>query len=210
MKPQLIGTLALAGLASAACASHSAATPQRTVTVTVTPSAQPVTAEASTASTTATGPASIAPASTAPATPPGCLTRYLNGSPGPTQGTLGSVYVVIRFKNLDNVPCTLYGFPGVATATGRPVTDAGQPSAENQSTARELVTLQPGGYAYTTLEIADAGNYPAARCRPEKTSWLAVIPPNQTIPLFFPFSSVTCRGAVRLMSVTAVRPGDGG
>ena len=38
--------------------------------------------------------------------------------------------------------------------SGTPVTDIGQPSTENPSTARELVTLQPGGYANATLQIA--------------------------------------------------------
>ncbi len=65
----------------------------------------------------------------------GCLTRYLNGSVGLTQGTAGAVEIVIVFKNLNNVPCTLYGFPGVAQAAGTPVTDIGQPSTENPSTS---------------------------------------------------------------------------
>jgi hypothetical protein len=140
----------------------------------------------------------------------GCLSRYLHGATGLTQGAAGSSYVVITFKNLDNVPCTLYGFPGVALAAGTPVTDVGQPSTENMTTARELVTLKPGGYANATLRIVDAGNFPPSACTQVKTTWLAVIPPNQTIPLFIPWQSVACKGTAKLLSVTAVRPGNGG
>ena len=62
------------------------------------------------------GPAG-SPAATAPAAPPAppppapCLPRYLSASVGAGQGTPGSSYVVIDFKNLNNYPCTLYGYP---------------------------------------------------------------------------------------------------
>jgi hypothetical protein len=192
--------LAVAGLLIAACGSGTPGA-ANTVTVTVTPSAP------STSASTGTSPR-ITPAPSA--TTSSCLTRYLNGSTGLTQGTAGSVYVVIRFKNLDNVPCTLYGFPGVALAAGTPVTDVGQPSAESPTTTRELVTLQPGGYANSTLQIVDAGNYPPSECKPAKTTWLEVIPPNQTVPLNIPYSSQGCKGSQKLLTVTAVRPGNGG
>jgi Protein of unknown function (DUF4232) len=140
----------------------------------------------------------------------GCLSRYLHGATGLSQGTAGSIYVVVTFKNLDNVACTLYGFPGVALATGAPVTDVGQPSTEDMTTARELVTLQPGGFANATLRVVDAGNFPPSVCTQVNTTWLAVIPPNQRIPLYIPFKSVACKGSAKLLSVTAVRPGNGG
>jgi Protein of unknown function (DUF4232) len=189
--------LAAAGLAVAACGSGTpAARPTRTITVTASPSTQG-----------ASPPAASQPAGAAAAA---CLTRYLNGSIGLTQGTAGSVQVTIVFKNLDNVPCTLYGFPGVAQAAGSPVTDIGQPSSENATTARELVTLSPGGFAYATLQVADAGNFPASACTQVKADWLAVIPPNQTVPLYIPYSSTACQGSADLLTVTAVRPGNGG
>jgi hypothetical protein len=151
------------------------------------------------------------PSSSAHTAAAGCLTRYLNGSVGLSQGAAGSTYIAIVFKNLNNVPCTLYGFPGVAQAAGTPVTDIGHPSIEDPSSARELVTLQPGGYANATLRIVQALNYPTATCRPVSAQWLAVIPPNQTVPLYIHYGSTACkRLIVHLLSVTAVRPGNGG
>jgi len=193
--------LAASGLALAACGGGAPASrPTKTVTVTASPSASATTAPAS-----ATTPASQPPAAAA-----GCLTRYLNGSIGLSQGTAGAVQVAIVFKNLDNVPCTLYGFPGVALAAGTPVTDVGQPSSENPSTARELVTLAPGGYANATLQVEDAANFPASTCMPVPTTWMEVIPPNQSVPLNIPYNSTACKGSTKLLTVTAVRPGNGG
>jgi hypothetical protein len=208
MKPLMIASLAAVGLATAACGSNSAATPGQTITVTATPSSTQPTAGPTTQPAVATS--SSPPSSGQPAAASGCLSRYLYGSTGPSQGTAGSIYVVIKFKNLNNVPCTLYGFPGVALAAGKPVTDIGQPSTESTSSKRVLVTLRPGRYASATLQIVDAGNFPASACKPKKATWLAVIPPNQTVPLYIPWPSTACAANVKLLTVTAVRPGTGG
>jgi hypothetical protein len=193
--------LAASGVALAACGGGTpAARPTHTVTVTASPSPSVTTAPAT----------SPTPASQPAAAAPGCLTRYLNGSLGLSQGTAGAIQIAIVFKNLNNVPCTLYGFPGVSLAAGTPVTDVGQPSSENPSTARELVTLAPGGYANATLQVEDAGNFPAASCQPVATTWLEVIPPNQTVPLNIPYNTTGCTGSTKLLTVTAVRPGNGG
>jgi hypothetical protein len=200
-RPFLAATLAAAGLAVAGCGGGTpAARPTKTITVTASPSTPAASAPAT------SQPASAPAAGAAPA----CLTRYLNGSIGLSQGTAGSVQVAIVFKNLDNVPCTLYGFPGVALAAGTPVTDVGQPSSESPATTRELVTLAPGGFANATLQVADAGNFPASACTQVATDWLEVIPPNQTVPLNIPYNSTGCQGSAKLLTVTAVRPGNGG
>jgi len=197
-RPFLAATMIAVGVAIAGCGGGTpAARPTRTITVTASP-----TTSAPAASQPATSPPAAAAA--------GCLTRYLNGSIGLTQGTAGSVMVNIVFKNLDNEPCTLYGFPGVSLAAGTPVTDVGQPSSEDSATARELVTLAPGGFAFATLQVADAGNFPASTCTQQNTDWLAVIPPNQTVPLYIPYNSTACQGSADQLTVTAVRPGNGG
>jgi hypothetical protein len=198
-QPFLAATLATAGLAVAACGGGTpVARPTKTITVTASPTTPAASAQASTQ-----------PAASAAGAAAACLTRYLNGSVGGTQGTAGSIVVTIVFKNLDNVSCTLYGFPGVALAAGTPVTDVGQPSTESPTTARELVTLAPGGFAYATLQVAEAGNFPPSACTQVATDWLAVIPPNQTVPLYISYSSTGCQGSASLLTVTAVRPGNG-
>ena len=206
MKSLLLATLATVGLAISGCSAGAGANaqPAKTVTVTSAPS-QPSSAGAS-------SPASTLPAvSPPPAEPAGCLSRYLNASVGLSQGTAGAVDMAIVFKNTGADACTLYGYPGVAQAAGMPVTDIGQPSTENPATTRILVTLQPGGFANATLQIADAANYPASRCDPTPATWLAVIPPNQTLPVNIHYDSTACRSRkVKLLTVTTVQPGNGG
>jgi hypothetical protein len=207
LKPFVVVALATAGLATCACGSSGGAA-QPTNTVTVTASTSPAASSATPAGSTTQPAAGTSSGATAAA---GCLTRYLNGSVGLSQGAAGSTYIAVVFKNLNNVPCTLYGYPGVAQAAGTPVTDVGNPSTEDPSTPRELVTLQPGGYANATLRIVEGLNYPTSTCKPVSAQWLAVIPPNQYVPLYIHYSSTACKGlTVKLLSVTAVRPGNGG
>ena len=198
--------LALIGFVTAACGT-SAPAPRQTITVTTTPSANNTQSPAAQGGTPTTSPGQSSGTGTAAA---GCLSRYLYGSTGLSQGTAGSVYVNIVFKNLNNVPCTLYGFPGVALAAGTPVTDIGQPSVESPGSSRKLITLPPGGHAFATLQIADAGNFPPSVCQPKASTWLEVIPPNQQIALNIPFKSTACQGKSKLLTVTAVRRGTGG
>jgi hypothetical protein len=207
--PLAAAGLGVAGLAVTACGSSSppASSPSSPSSPSAVSTSSSISGQPSPSSSTST---SGTPTPTPTAQAAGCLSRYLHGATGLSQGTAGSIYVVITFKNLDNVACTLYGFPGVALAAGTPVTDIGQPSTEDMSTARELVTLQPGGYANATLRVVDAGNFPPSVCTQVDTTWLAVIPPNQRIPLYIPFKSMACKGSAKLLSVTAVRPGNGG
>jgi hypothetical protein len=205
--------LAAIALVTCACAAQSgSAAPHATVTArpahVVTggpsgpsgPSAAPATAVAAPAST---------PAAPAAAPPAPCLTRYLGANVGISQGAAGSTYVVLVFKNLNNYPCTLYGYPGVALDAGVPVTPVGLASAEDPATPRELVTLGPHGTASALLRIEHAGDYPPAVCNPVATQWLQVIPPNQSVPIYLGYTSQTCAKPVQILTVDAVRPGSG-
>jgi hypothetical protein len=144
----------------------------------------------------------------APAAP--CLSRYLGAKPGISQGAMGSSYVAIVFKNLNNVPCTLYGYPGISLAGGKPVTQIGLAATENPATPRKLVTLAPGGVANALLRIVTAGDYPAAKCGPVTAHWLQIFPPNQTVPIYLYYTAPACTKPVPLLTVDTVRAGSGG
>lgn len=144
-----------------------------------------------------------------------CSVRYLNGTVGSSQGTAGSVYVNIVFKNLNNQPCTLYGFPGVSFGKGGPgtgvtLTQVGAPADKNPTVAKKLITLQPGGYAYAILQVGDAGNWPSTTCDPTPTTYLMVYPPNTTNQLYIPYKSTACAAmGVVTLHVEAVEAGTG-
>jgi hypothetical protein len=217
MKSLLIAALAATGLATCACGSlGGAAAPQVTGPA---PAAHTVTVHhrhhhhhSTTVTAAGQGPAA-GPAATAPAAPPPpapCLSRYLGASAGIGQGTPGSSYVVIDFKNLNNYPCTLYGYPGISLASGKPVTQIGQAATENPATPRQLVTLPPGGVANALLRIVHAAGYPAAKCAPVTAHWLQIFPPNQTVPIYLHYTSTACAKPVKLLTVNVVVPGSGG
>jgi hypothetical protein len=159
----------------------------------------------SAASSGGTTPASSQNTAAAP-----CLSRYLGAKAGISQGGLGSDYVAIVFKNLNNVPCTLYGYPGISLAGGKPVTQIGAAATENPATPRKLVTLAPGGAASALLRIEAAGSYPAARCGPVTAHWLQIFPPNQTVPIYLYYTAPACTKPVPLLTVNTVAPGSGG
>jgi hypothetical protein len=145
-----------------------------------------------------------------------CSVRYLDGTVGSSQGTAGSVYLDIVFKNLDNHPCTLYGFPGVSFGKGGPgtgstLTQVGAPADKSPAVAKQLITLQPHGFAYAVLQVGDAGNYPSSTCDPTPTTYLMVYPPNTTNQLYIAYKSTACASAgVVTLHVEAVQAGTGG
>jgi hypothetical protein len=202
----VLAALALAATAALVTACGSSAPSAAAPAVTVTSTA-PAGAPTSPAAGASTAPAASASSA---GTPPGCLTRYLHGAIEDSNGGAGSIYSEIVFKNLDNVSCTMYGYPGVATSKGLPIKLVGATAAEDSSSSRQLVTLPPHGYAHAQLRVTEAANYPAGKCHQVTVHWLQVIPPNQVAGLYVPYKTQTCLDtSTRTMSVGAVRPGRG-
>ena len=193
MKTALISALAAIAALTAACSSQAAAAHQAAAAVTA--SSQPGIAQVDAMA------ANSAPAHATPA----CLTRYLSVTPGLSQGTPGSTYQVLVFRNLNNHACTLYGYPGVSLGGGTPVHQIGLAAAENPATPRKLVRLAAHGHAYALLQIVHAGSYPPAACHPATAHWLIVYPPNQTVPVYVWYKVQTCAKKYRTMTVSAVR-----
>jgi hypothetical protein len=130
---------------------------------------------------------------------------------GLSQGAAGSIYQVIKFTNLNNAPCTLYGYPGVSLANGTPVTQVGAAADRDHTSAPTLVTLAPHGVASVTLRIVQAGNFPTATCQPVATTWLQIFPPNQYGALYVPYKSTGCSdSATHILTVSVVKSGSGG
>lgn len=146
-----------------------------------------VTVDPSVTPTTPTTPASPV-TSAAPGAPP-CPTRYLSAKIGHSGAAAGSVYTDIEFTNISNTTCTLYGYPGVVLAGGSPVSPIGQSAAEDPGTPRRLVTLAPGAVASAT--------------------YLQIIPPNQTTPIFLPYQATACATRINILTIDVTKPGPG-
>ena len=211
---------AVAVLAGCSAASSSTTGPGGSATGTATPSASATvtpTASANVPSATpppaTTAPASPSPSTAAPsgaAGPPACPSSGLRVSLGSASGAAGSVYRYIEFKNVSATSCTLYGIPGVSLLGGSPARQIGAAATRAPNSRPSLVALAPGGTASALLRVTDAGNYPAATCRPLASAELRVYPPNQTVPQTVPYATTGCAAAsVKLLQVNAVQPGTG-
>ncbi len=134
------------------------------------------------------------------AVPPPCATASLvvwldtNGS-----GAAGSVYYRLELTNLAAHACSLRGYPAVSAVdlAGRPL---GSAATRNPAHAARRVTLARGATATAVLQVAQAANFPAPRCRPATAAGLRVSPPGQAdariVP--FPFPACSRRGPVYL------------
>jgi hypothetical protein len=219
VKSLLVAAFAAAtvGLLSCACSGPgSGAAPRATVTTrpAVAASQQPSPPAGSAPGSPAGSPAAgsrvasqASPQASSQSDVPGCLSRYLGTKIVPSGDSLNSVYVNIDFTNLGNVPCTLYGYPGVSLGGGVPVTQIGLPSTENLATPRQLVTLRPGGIAYAQLQIVQAATYRPSACQPMPADYLDIIPPNQTAAIPTYYTTTACARPVHLLTADAVQPG---
>ena len=198
--------LTCAAALAAGCGSNGspAATPTKTITVKATPAA-PASPAAATPGTPAAGSASP---TTAAAT--ACPTRSLGLKLGLAQGAAGSTFQVIDFTNISNATCTMYGYPGVSLAGGKPVKQIGLAAGESHATPRTLVTLAPGAVANAVLQIAHAVNFPVATCHPANAGYLQIYPPNQTTPAYLHYSAQTCAKPIHVLSISVVQAGSGG
>jgi hypothetical protein len=200
-----------AGLLAACSSSAGSASPGSTVTVTTTPSAQAATPSAGSGG--GAGGSSSAPASGgAEGGPPSCATSALQVSLGQGNGAAGSSIVPIQFNNQSSSACTMFGFPGVSFVTGTGGAQIGASAGEDKSAARTAITLAPGAVAHALLQVVDAQNFPAARCKLVKAHWLKIYPPGQRAPLYLKFTSSTCAStstSVRVLNVQTVQSGNG-
>jgi hypothetical protein len=195
--------LLLTGLLAGCGSGSPAAAPAKTVTVT--PSAPGSPASPSTAATPSTG-----TTTTGGSAPAACPTRSLSVTAGLSQGAAGSIYQVVEFSNISDVTCTLYGFPGVSLAGGRPVKQIGLAAAEDHSSARILITLAPGAVANSLLRIVQAANFPPSRCHLVNADYLQIYPPNQTTPVYLKYKAAACAKPVQVLTVSVMKPGSGG
>jgi hypothetical protein len=196
---------ALAGAVALLAACGSQPSPQSgTVTKTVTATTTP----------RATAPSSAAPSPSvsSPSGPPACTTSDLHLALGQGNGAAGSVYLPIEFTNSSGAACSLFGYPGVSFVTGIGGSQIGASANQSAATPRKLITLAPGATAHALLQVANAQNFPPAKCKLVTAHWLKVFPPGQTAAQFLRYKAAACSNpsdSVRTLGVQTVQPGQG-
>jgi len=161
-----------------------------------------------------------ASSATAPATVPGlsgvtvCQSAALKVTVDTSQagGAAGSVYYPVNFTNTSGAPCGLYGYPGMSfvTADGSAGQQIGAAAQRDPAFGDLAVRLPADGVAHAWLQVAEAGNYPAAACQPTTAHWLRVFPPGDTVASYVGVSFGACSSAsTPLLTVTPIRSGRG-
>jgi len=112
----------------------------------------------------------------------------------------------VRLRNASTHPCRTGGFGGVSLVRGPQGAPVGAPADRVKKGAVKPVTLKPGARAEATLQVTNADNYPAAKCRPTPVKGFRVYPPNETRSAFAPQATTACRSAkVHLLSLEPYR-----
>ena len=200
----VLGGLLLAATAvlAAACASSGTSSP---ATVTLTPSAS-VTAPAT---SPATSPTPTTASSSQPQAAP-CTTAGLHVSKGASNGAAGTIFYNIDFTNASSTACVLEGYPGVSLVSAGSVAGSqiGADAKRTTTTPVHPVTLAGGQTAHAVLGVAEAGNFPAAKCSPVTAHWLKVFPPNQRVAAYVSFTTQTCASTAQpTMTIAAITGG---
>jgi hypothetical protein len=145
------------------------------------------------------------PASAAPLAKP-CSPANLVVWAGPQAGggTAGGFGYEIQFTNLGTGSCTLAGFPGVSAVNlkGKRI---GAAATHGPGKVKQIV-LAPKQAAIATLQIADALNFPKAKCSPTMAAGLRVALPGGSGAKVAPVAFETCaKATAKTLSVSAVK-----
>jgi uncharacterized protein DUF4232 len=134
---------------------------------------------------------------------PGCSTATLKVSLGPANGTAGTVFYPIRFRNTSKVNCSLRGYPGVSavTSSGKQIGNAAARSGQRFGT----VTLAPGKQRSAAVGIVDTGNFSKSKCKPVTAAGLKVFPPNTRRAVIIKKKFSTCSSKTTSLQVQPVR-----
>ena len=120
-------------------------------------------------------------------------------------GTAGGFGYEIKFTNLGKGTCTLAGFPGVR-AVDLKGNRIGAAATHGPGKVKQVV-LAPKQSAMATLQVADALNFPKAKCAPTMAAGLRVALPGGSGAKIAPIAFETCaKSSAKTLSVSAVEP----
>ena len=113
----------------------------------------------------------------------------------PGGGTAGSVFYRIEFTNLSGHTCTVSGYPKVNAVDlkGRTI---GAAATQAPGKKAKPVKLAPGDSAVATLQIVEALNFPAGKCKATTAAGLRVGVPGGSGSKIAPLAFETCTLAV--------------
>ncbi len=141
---------------------------------------------------------------------PECKVADLKLSFGGGEGAAGTTYRNLVFTNKGTRTCTMQGYPGVSYVTGDDGRQVG-PAAYRVGEKGPVITLKPGGTAFTPIGFVQVANYDPAVCRPTEVRGLRIYPPHDYDSMFIAKTGTGCTGTPpgNQLTVGTVRAGNG-
>jgi Domain of unknown function (DUF4232) len=131
-----------------------------------------------------------------------CTGSQLGAHLGASDGTAGTTYQIVRFRNKGSSACTLDGYPRFVylNAAGDQIGFSAEPSGTHHP-----VTIRPGHVAVAALGIPDYLNFPRVRCHPRHATAIRVTAPGTHKHRTLPLSVTVCTTKFGRSTSLAVR-----
>jgi hypothetical protein len=140
-----------------------------------------------------------------------CKVADLKLSLGGGDAAAGTAHRHLVFTNKGRRTCTIQGFPGVSYVAGDDGHQVG-PAAYRVGKKGPVVTLKPGGSAYSDIGFVQVRNFDPDVCKPTEVRGLRVYPPHEYDSMFVANPGTGCAGTPpgNQLTVATVQAGTGG
>lgn len=128
----------------------------------------------------------------AQASAPECGAHDLSVSFKTRGAAAGSLYGVLRYRNVSTHACRTGGYGGVSFVGGHNGHQIGAAAVRSPGTPVRSFKLKPGQRAVSKLQIAQTANYDKSLCRPKKADGFRVYVPDAYDSLFVPYKTKAC------------------
>jgi len=132
------------------------------------------------------------PVGAAHAAPPACGAGDLAVSFHVRGAAAGSLYGVMRYRNVTTHKCHTGGYGGLSFVGGHNGHQVGAAATRAPGTPVRSFTLKPGQRAVSKVQIAQTANYDKSLCKPKPVDGFRVYVPNSHASLFAPYKTRAC------------------
>ena len=104
----------------------------------------------------------------------------------------GSLYGVLRYRNVTDHKCRTGGYGGLSFVGGHHGKQVGAAAKRAPGTKVRSFSLKPGQKAVSKVQIAQTANYDKSLCKPKPVDGFRVYVPNAHASVFVPYKTRAC------------------
>lgn len=104
----------------------------------------------------------------------------------------GSLFGVLRYRNVTTHPCRTGGYGGLSFVGHHDGRQIGAAAVRAPGTPVRSFVLWPGQRAVSKVQIAQTANYDTSLCRPRRVDGFRVYVPDAYVSLFVPYQTRAC------------------